>query len=636
MTSSPYRLRCLGGLFVAPEHTALGQRKRLILLAILAYAGRSGISKERVESFLWPESDGQRARNGLYQLVFGIRRELGEGAIVSVNNELRLGVDVLTSDIGEFRHAIESGDLEGAIGCYAGSFLDGVQGRESAELDQWIEVARRELEARYHETLECLSVRASLAGRRDDAVRWTRKRAVSEPLSTRAAIAHIRALDAVGDRAASLLFAQDLVTGTARLVTRAEFQPTSVSWSPDGKLLAYVVGTGSMMNIAPSSIWLVAPWGGKPVRITDLIHLNTSPVFAPDSRSLLYVSNRDGVRDIYQQSIGHGVQAAGDAVRLSIGSNAVTISLSGDGTRMSYGVLNMRSNLWSAPITVGGHPPDSSLRALTSGNQEVECLSVTDDGRWLIFDSNKGGNQDIYRMPVGGGEAVQLTNDAADDFCGKASPDGKEIAFYSMRDQGRRRIHTMRVDGTRQRALPATTGHAWSPTWSRDGNRIAFTSNSNGHDEIYVVARRPDGDWTGPRLLASVVGAGHSVVWSPDDKYIAAGTDSSIVLLPTRAADPRISIDLPPDHEHFVGPGMTALAKWGPDPTKLYIRRPGGPGVIGEFWIASLSGGAPRLALKLDTAKVISRRGEFATDGKRIFFTLATDEANVWLMELKR
>jgi len=636
MTSSPYRLRCLGGLFVAPEHTALGQRKRLILLAILAYAGRSGISKERVESFLWPESDGQRARNGLYQLVFGIRRELGEGAIVSVNNELRLGVDVLTSDIGEFRHAIESGDLEGAIGCYAGSFLDGVQGRESAELDQWIEVARRELEARYHETLECLSVRASLAGRRDDAVRWTRKRAVSEPLSTRAAIAHIRALDAVGDRAASLLFAQDLVTGTARLVTRAEFQPTSVSWSPDGKLLAYVVGTGSMMNIAPSSIWLVAPWGGKPVRITDLIHLNTSPVFAPDSRSLLYVSNRDGVRDIYQQSIGHGVQAAGDAVRLSIGSNAVTISLSGDGTRMSYGVLNMRSNLWSAPITVGGHPPDSSLRALTSGNQEVECLSVTDDGRWLIFDSNKGGNQDIYRMPVGGGEAVQLTNDAADDFCGKASPDGKEIAFYSMRDQGRRRIHTMRFDGTRQRALPATTGHAWSPTWSRDGNRIAFTSNSNGHDEIYVVARRPDGDWTGPRLLASVVGAGHSVVWSPDDKYIAAGTDSSIVLLPTRAADPRISIDLPPDHEHFVGPGMTALAKWGPDPTKLYIRRPGGPGVIGEFWIASLSGGAPRLALKLDTAKVISRRGEFATDGKRIFFTLATDEANVWLMELKR
>jgi len=324
------------------------------------------------------------------------------------------------------------------------------------------------------------------------------------------------------------VWVQDLVTGTARLVTRAEFQPTSVSWSPDGKLLAYVVGTGSMMNIAPSSIWLVAPWGGKPVRITDLIHLNTSPVFAPDSRSLLYVSNRDGVRDIYQQSIGHGVQAAGDAVRLSIGSNAVTISLSGDGTRMSYGVLNMRSNLWSAPITVGGHPPDSSLRALTSGNQEVECLSVTDDGRWLIFDSNKGGNQDIYRMPVGGGEAVQLTNDAADDFCGKASPDGKEIAFYSMRDQGRRRIHTMRFDGTRQRALPATTGHAWSPTWSRDGNRIAFTSNSNGHDEIYVVARRPDGDWTGPRLLASVVGAGHSVVWSPDDKYIAAGTDSSI------------------------------------------------------------------------------------------------------------
>jgi hypothetical protein len=75
---------------------------------------------------------------------------------------------------------------------------------------------------------------------------------------------------------------------------------------------------------------------------------------------------------------------------------------------------------------------------------------------------------------------------------------------------------------------------------------------------------------------------------------------------------------------------------WDPASPKLYFRRFGSPDVLGEFWEASLNGAAPRLVLKLDTAKFISRRGEFATDGKRFYFTVASDEANVWLMELKR
>jgi hypothetical protein len=80
----------------------------------------------------------------------------------------------------------------------------------------------------------------------------------------------------------------------------------------------------------------------------------------------------------------------------------------------------------------------------------------------------------------------------------------------------------------------------------------------------------------------------------------------------------------------------TSVVAWDPASPKLYFRRFGSPDVLGEFWEASLNGAAPRLVLKRDTAKFISRRGEFATDGKRFYFTVASDEANVWLMELKR
>jgi hypothetical protein len=67
------------------------------------------------------------------------------------------------------------------------------------------------------------------------------------------------------------------------------------------------------------------------------------------------VSNRDGARDVYQQMINAGMHAIGTPVRLSTGTNAITVSLSADGTRLLYGVLTMWSNVWSAPITSDGH-----------------------------------------------------------------------------------------------------------------------------------------------------------------------------------------------------------------------------------------------------------------------------------------
>jgi DNA-binding SARP family transcriptional activator len=222
MTSPSYRLRCFGGLFLEPESATFVQRKRLALLALLAYAGRAGLTKDRVESYLWPESDAPRARNALYQLVFAIRRQLGDASILSVNGELRLGAEALCSDVGQFREALDIDDLERAAECYAGPFLDGVHMREASEFDEWVEHARADLQTRYRETLEKLALKASQFDRSEDVVRWTRLRAVSEPLSTRAAIAHIRALDGNGDRPAALQFAQ---THSALVRSQLEVEP---------------------------------------------------------------------------------------------------------------------------------------------------------------------------------------------------------------------------------------------------------------------------------------------------------------------------------------------------------------------------------------------------------------------------
>src|SRR5207253_9380608 len=90
--------------------------------------------------------------------------------------------------------------------------------------------------------------------------------------------------------------------GPARLLVSEGHQP---SWSPDGRRLAFATGSVlSFRNIGPGSIWITAASGVGRLRISDSSHVNTSPVWSADGRSVLYISDAGGARDVYQQAIG--------------------------------------------------------------------------------------------------------------------------------------------------------------------------------------------------------------------------------------------------------------------------------------------------------------------------------------------
>ena len=54
-----------------------------------------------------------------------------------------------------------------------------------------------------------------------------------------------------------------------------------------------------------------------------------------------------------------------------------------------------------------------------------------------------------------------------------------------------------------------------------------------------------------------------------------------------------------------------------------------------SFWAVSLAGGAPRLLVRFDDPRRPSSRAEFATDGRRLFFTIGTRQSDVWAMALR-
>jgi len=76
------------------------------------------------------------------------------------------------------------------------------------------------------------------------------------------------------------------------------------------------------------------------------------------------------------------------------------------------------------------------------------------------------------------------------------------------------------------------------------------------------------------------------------------------------------------------------VAQWSPDGRAIYFKAFDAAGGS-SLWSVPAAGGSPRLLVRFDDPARPSSRPEFATDGKRFFFTLGTRQSDVWAMQLR-
>ena len=182
-------------------------RRRLALLAVLAASGERGRTRDQLLPLFWPEATQSKARHSLDQLLYALRGSIDESVFAGVN-PLRLNAEVIESDVGAFRAALERGDLEEAVRTYHGPFLDGFYLNDAPEFERWVAGERFRLAGFHSDSLERLARGATAAARHDVAARWWQQLADVEPLSSRGAAGLIRALVATDDHAAALRFAK--------------------------------------------------------------------------------------------------------------------------------------------------------------------------------------------------------------------------------------------------------------------------------------------------------------------------------------------------------------------------------------------------------------------------------------------
>jgi len=205
-------LRVLGSLSLqregGPVPGAALQKRRVGLLALLAAGGDQGLARDRLQAWLWPESDSTRARHALDQLVYATRRALEVDPFMAEGRDLRLDPSVITSDISAFERGIRLKRWEDAVAAYGGALLEGVHLADSRELESWIDASRARLAQQYHAALEQLAGDSSAAEDRAAAIQWRRRLAASDPLSSRAALGLIREIAASGDNAGAIQHAR--------------------------------------------------------------------------------------------------------------------------------------------------------------------------------------------------------------------------------------------------------------------------------------------------------------------------------------------------------------------------------------------------------------------------------------------
>jgi dipeptidyl aminopeptidase/acylaminoacyl peptidase len=229
------------------------------------------------------------------------------------------------------------------------------------------------------------------------------------------------------------------------------------------------------------------------------------------------------------------------------------------------------------------------------------------------------------------GEPVQVTTDPADEWEAEESPDGRWLAFYSLR-HGTRDIFVMSTDGGITERVTSDPGEERYPDWSPDGSTLSFTTDdspvANG---IFIVARNADGRWGTPRQVTEKAGQS---VWSADGQSLLTVIEHRIVAVPLNGGSPRELYSVPPGSSD-------------PLPDVLFGRLPNLGGFIafyssapdgGSFWALPESGGRPRLLARAsDLTNVNSGTGMrgFQTDGVHLYFTMDDRESDIFVAEVR-
>jgi eukaryotic-like serine/threonine-protein kinase len=199
------------------------------------------------------------------------------------------------------------------------------------------------------------------------------------------------------------------------------------SLSPDGQRVAFF-REGTDGNI---DIWLLETERGVFSRFTFDAANDVMPAWSPDSKRLLFSSNRNGgIHNLYLKSIG----AAPGSEQLFLHNNQIKQSTdwSPDGRFVVFRSQDPKLgfDLWALPMEGSSHEP---FVVAQTGFDERDA-QFSPDGKWIAFQSNESGRVEIYLQPFPGPGARVLVSTSGGAQV-RWSRNGRELFYIALDDR---------------------------------------------------------------------------------------------------------------------------------------------------------------------------------------------------------
>jgi Tol biopolymer transport system component len=166
-----------------------------------------------------------------------------------------------------------------------------------------------------------------------------------------------------------------------------------------------------------------------------------------------------------------------------------------------------------------GTPDGKEQRRVTYSTDATDIDPMwSPTGRYVAYESARDGNWEIYMVDMTTGAETRLTDNPAYDVNPFWSPDGTQIAFQSDRD-GQWQIYVLDVATRQATRVSDLQGNDYDPQFSFDGKMIAFHSirGSNPNNVVYIM----NADGSNVQPISDPAGDADNQVWSPDNKLIA-------------------------------------------------------------------------------------------------------------------
>ncbi len=157
----------------------------------------------------------------------------------------------------------------------------------------------------------------------------------------------------------------------------------------------------------------------------------------------------------------------------------------------------------------------SDLTNITNDPSTDRSPSWSPSGE-IAFSSDRSGKDEIYVMKDDGSVLTQITDGQTRNYEPQWSPDGKWLAYHCTQELSTK-ICIQPAEGLDQVIMIDGTVPVWSPLKADGNQRLAFHCWSNGHSDICMA--RPDGSGLGNLTNSSADEISPS--WSPDGQWIA-------------------------------------------------------------------------------------------------------------------